>query len=355
MKIVYKLLVLNVLIAIFILNSCIDPFEFERIEPAELLVVRGQFTTTQSEHRLQIGTSGEYKRAAFVPESGALVELFAGDGSSAIYEEREAGDYYLTANSIRAVIGQSYFIKISLTDGRVYQSTPAILPAPVALDRIFFTIEDGFSANSLGVVLTKQFVNVGIEMTPPSREDGPFIKWDTENVYIFIDLSCEPMDPSRDCYITDFPNAQDVFLYDGSNSIGGQLFQKTILVKRIDETHNYRQYYSVYQKSITKDAHRYWSQVDQIVNQVGSIFDVPPAPVRGNIFNPEDRDEIVLGYFEISSADTLRITSDARSIPFQQRGTARCGNVFRRPDPLPAGCCECLTLENSTDVVPDYW
>ncbi|MFK7934147.1 MAG: DUF4249 domain-containing protein [Saprospiraceae bacterium] len=348
-------LIFGLLLLLLGFNSCIEPFQFERVEPAELLVVRGQFTTTQSEHHLQIGTSGEYKRVAFVPESGALVELFAEDGNSAVYEEREAGDYYLAANSICAVIGQSYFIKISLTDGRVYQSTPATLPAPVALDQIAFTIEDGFSANSLGVVLTKQFVNINVALTPPKQTIGPFIKWDTENVYIFIDLSCGPGEPARDCYITDFPNQQDIFLYDGSDNIGGQFFQKTVLSKRINETHNYRQYYSVYQKSITEDAHRYWSQVDQIVNQVGSIFDVPPAPVRGNIFNTEDRDEIVLGYFEVSSADTLRITTDARFIPFEQRGRPRCGNIFQRPDPLPSGCCECLVLDNSTDIPPYYW
>lgn len=351
----HTLLIISYLIIVFCLNSCIDPFDFERVEPAELLVVRGQFTTTHQEHLLQIGTSGEFKRSIFTPEVGATVQLFDGRGNVVAYEERTAGNYYLMANAMKGTVGATYHLKITLADGRTYQSIPATLPAPIPMERIFFTIDEGFSENSLGTVLTKQFVNIGVDLTPPQQKEGPFIKWDTENVYIFVDLMCGPFEPARDCYVTDFPNQQEIFLYDGSNNIGGQLFQKSVLSKRIDETHNYRQYYSVYQKSITRDAHRYWSQLDQIVGQVGSIFDVPPAPVRGNIFNTEDQDEIVLGYFEVSSADTLRITTDARTIPFQQRGRSRCGNLFQRPNPLPPECCECLLLKHSTDVVPDYW
>lgn len=50
----------------------------------------------------------------------------------------------------------------------------------------------------------------------------------------------------------------------------------------------------------------YWEKVAEVVGSTGSLFDAPPAAIPGNIFNPEDQDEVVLGYFEVTNNQTTR-------------------------------------------------
>jgi hypothetical protein len=59
-------------------------------------------------------------------------------------------------------------------------------------------------------------------------------------------------------------------------------------------------YFTVYQKVISQEAYDYWERIEIVASQSGDLFDQPPVTVEGNIFEKENPENFVLGYFEVS-------------------------------------------------------
>lgn len=68
----------------------------------------------------------------------------------------------------------------------------------------------------------------------------------------------------------------------------------------VNNTFAERHAFTVYQVSLTPEAFDYWRRIKLSINQPGSIFDTPPAPIVGDISN-EETEELALGYFEVSN------------------------------------------------------
>ena len=79
--------------------------------------------------------------------------------------------------------------------------------------------------------------------------------------------------------------------------------------RMVDNSFLYPFFFSVKQLSINREAYEYWEKIKIVINNQGSLFDIPPAPVFGNIANVEDRNEIVLGYFEVAKTKVTRINT----------------------------------------------
>lgn len=82
---------------------------------------------------------------------------------------------------------------------------------------------------------------------------------------------------------------------------------------------NSRQFQSKYsilvlQYSLTKDAHEYWSQVRDNTQGTGSLFDVQPSRVTGNIYDL-DKKKPALGFFSAHSVQEKRIFIDSDELP----------------------------------------
>ena len=65
--------------------------------------------------------------------------------------------------------------------------------------------------------------------------------------------------------------------------------------------------------SLAPNTYRYLKLLqDQSIN-TGTLADTPPAPLRGNIRNIKDANELVLGYFSTSSVSEVRVMLDRRN------------------------------------------
>jgi hypothetical protein len=63
----------------------------------------------------------------------------------------------------------------------------------------------------------------------------------------------------------------------------------------------------VNQYSLNEDEYLYWEKIQNIVGNVGGLYDVIPASVPSNIRCIEVPDEKVLGYFSVSAISSKRI------------------------------------------------
>ena len=72
----------------------------------------------------------------------------------------------------------------------------------------------------------------------------------------------------------------------------------------------------IYQHSITKEAYTFFAAIEQQENSQGGIFDPPPAALAGNLYNPEDPDEQVIGIFDASVVSSYEVVIDSADSPY---------------------------------------
>lgn len=339
------------------LSACIKEVDFDTGEPPQLLVVDGRITTNDGPQSVRLSQVSAYGSQVRVPVSGAAIRLFDEDGFLADYFEApdEAGLY--TVERLQGRVGSRYHVEIRLPGERTYRSLPEpLLPVPKADSLSYETVFEE-TQNPSGVVQNKWFINVYAHTTlEPRPEEGPYLKWEVETVHNFVPVFVGPFPPPPPyiCYITEPHNPQDILIYDGADITTPQPIQRQVGRRQIDWVLDWRHFFNVYQYSLSERAYRYWSNIDLSSNQTGTIFDVPPAAVRGNVVSEQDEQELVLGYFGAVAVDTVRLATvgaDFGAIPI----TPYCGNDFFRPSPLPAACINCRLLPNSSYDRPDYF
>jgi hypothetical protein len=72
------------------------------------------------------------------------------------------------------------------------------------------------------------------------------------------------------------------------------------------------------QYSISQGAYRFLRLVKQQAEISGSIFDPPPATLRGNMLSLDNPDEVVLGYFMAGGETSRRIYIDKNDLTYKQ-------------------------------------
>jgi hypothetical protein len=63
----------------------------------------------------------------------------------------------------------------------------------------------------------------------------------------------------------------------------------------------------VNQYSMNEDEYDYWSKLQSIFEETGSLYDITPSSIIGNIYCIDDPGEEVLGYFSVSAKTSKRI------------------------------------------------
>jgi hypothetical protein len=102
-------------------------------------------------------------------------------------------------------------------------------------------------------------------------------------------------------------------------------------------------------RSLTESAYQFWRTVSEQINNSGGIFDKPPITIKGNVFNVDNPDEQVLGFFGVSSIyeTQMYISRDhITELPF--------GVINPTYNEFP-GCRECEVGPFRTDIKPEGW
>ena len=305
-------------------------------------------------HIFNISWTSDFGKPA-IPVSGASVVIKDDQGNCGDYEEFESGKYELTAEKIQGIPGRYYNIEITFGNGRVFYSPPQVLPVPIEAGNINYKIESRQVLSSSEILIEDTFVDIFID-TPLQNDSGEIshLRWEVEEVYSFTDRTCGPFDYATTCYFNDPSDASEVLLFEnkGVQKYLKGLNVRTRLMVPFDEFGG-RHYFNVHQYTISQETFEYWEKINIVANQSGSLFDVPPAKVNGNIFERDNEQSIVLGYFEVSGQNILRTFITPREIkPFQALFTCLDWPYFRDHQ---AECCNCAVKRGNHIERPEYW
>ena len=332
--------------------SCIDRLDFLGETKEGQLVIYGLFTDVDER---QVVTVSRTALSGLAPRGvpNAKVTVVSTSGARYPYTSLKTGEYELVG--FRAIEGLSYALEV-VVDGKVYLSKYEKVPELEAEDVLSFTFENEPFRTDKPEYVFKVFSETKL----PDTRDPIYLRWTIEETYLWPlawlrGTGIPPPQPPP-CFISDVIEPNRINLFDGS---GTSTRNSTILLGRrsVDNSFQYPFFVTVKQLSITRDAYNYWERIKIVINNQGSLFDIPPAPVNGNIFNVNDSEETVLGYFEVAKTTTSRIYTTNADVPFYLLDP--CQFIPSTPDDAyPSECRSCAARAQGrswTTKAPVWW
>lgn len=346
-----------IVLATFIFQSCLKEIEFETDFNQDILVVDGILTNSDQPDIISLSFAVDYGTQVFTPFESATVRVYDSNGNSTLIQEIEPGRYQVDKMALQPQIGETYYLEIELENGKIYQSTPeTMLPVP-PIDSISFSISVEEFANDLGNIVDRNLFQMRAFTTINTENTTDFLRWDVEHVFAFEQpfLYYIPFHQAAICYVYQPLDPQVINVVDGRSFEGNTSVNAVVATKPMDYTFGFAQSYRLRQYSLSEETFEYWNNINKVSNQVGNIFDAPPAPITGNMSNINDTDEVVLGYFGVSAVSTKTLFVTKGDITPFYRPIAFCGIEPRSPrEQLPPECVACATLDN-VGARPDYW
>lgn len=335
--------------------ACLSPLDGSSDYIGGEIVVSGQISSLPESNIVYVARTSSRARLP-EPISGAHIVLYE-DGAIAqtIHEDPEvAGKYVLPG--FTATPGKTYRIEGHLPDGEKFTSASEQMPLAAGEDEISYTIEPVTFTDGEGTVSERFFINIFTSHRLPSSEEPVFFKWHVEEVYALSPTDFP--DPFGNvpptCYVTQTVDPQRVVLFSSEGTTLTMISDLPLVSREIDASFKERHYFTIYQSSLTRQAHDYWKQVDVVANQSGSIFDTPPAEVKGNITNVENPDARVHGYFQAVNQTIERFYIVPDDLPF--RLVEHCEyRAERLYNDYPTECLDCLSVRNSSYNRPAWF
>jgi hypothetical protein len=296
--------------------KCKKPYEPEVIKaPNNYLVVDGFVNMSpNSQTTITLSRSRNLQEAeTFLPEFGASVIIESRNGSA--YNLFRLTDGVYRSPSLTLSQNDQYRIKIQTQNGNQYLSdyvSPKISPQ---IDSISW--EQNTSGN----------VNLFVSSQDPAGKTR-YYRWDFVETWEYhapLEGSIG-LDGSMIYYFQLRPQAQTFkcwkdrlstsIVVGSSIALNNDVISKQPIqtIPKDDERITQRYSMLLSQYAITEDAHKYWDIVNKNSQQLGTLFDLQPSQLKGNIYSVTSSAEPVLGYLSATTITQRRIFIDNRQL-----------------------------------------
>lgn len=336
--------------------SCIDPFSVDLEQGEQLLTIEGLVTTGPGPHVIKLSRSATYGsvfQGLIRPVQGATMIIQDDQGRVIpLKEDDNKFGTYETPSSFSAEIGRAYTLQIKLVTGEVYSSSKEKVEFVPEIKKL--SIET-VQIPVKGEILFRSGAQIYAEIEDPGDQNN-FYLWRNApstyvletrpDLYILINPGFPPQPAPKPCCFICYQNEtvgnQSVFIAQDDSFNG---LTTKIPVGFIED--NGRRLVNTFrtdirQISISAEAYRFLKLVRQQTETSGSIFDSPPASIRGNMTRIDKPEELVLGYFIAGGETRKRIYIKNSDLTFNQ------------PRAIIPDDCRVLAGPNS-DLPPAGW
>jgi hypothetical protein len=342
-----------------LMAGCLSPIDLavDKFEGSGNIIIGGQISTLSDRNYVEIGISSADGHLPD-PVSGAFVVLTDNIGNTYAFQENNSKSGRYDLPNVNGISGLKYQIEVTLPNGKTYKSKVETMPLAVGMDALHHNYVTEEFIDFEGALIQGTFLKIHTKPTFPNIK--PYLcRWVVEEVYQIspVDFPDPFGSVPPDCFVTQIADAQKAALFDG-REFSSQLSSDVLLAsKQIDQTFHYKHYFTVYQSAITAESFDYWSKINVLANQVGSIFDTPPAELIGNISNSDSPNEKVYGYFQATAQTFSRFYVIRADLPENSWLQPYCeyepGRDYYEDYPLP--CQNCLNIRGSSLTRPDWF
>ena len=306
-----------IVVFLIFLKGCIEPFSPEISEDQEALVIEGTLTNEKGYQEIIISRASEYTMPQKIFVEGCLVEVIDDAGLAIQYIEGDPGHYMGWISSDFASAGKTYQVHVITPDGREYLSTPDTMLSCPNIESLYYEVEIQETENNDFPLYGIQFYT---NLYAPEEYASHFRisfkeTWEYNTPYLIryyyvgyiVDLGHET-DSLHRCWFIDMP-VHEIFTITNSNLDRSKIIKRIPLLYVSNETNRIKVAYSLLmtQYSLTEQAYNYWEEIKKQSQESGGLYEHQPYQIRGNIFNVDDSNENVLGYFFVSAIKQKRI------------------------------------------------
>jgi hypothetical protein len=299
---------LSALILVILAVACVEPFTIKTTAPTNMLVVEGVLSSQLKKHRVFLSRASQPNDNNSLPERGALVTISDQGGNIVSLTEKDAGIYETPEFSAQS--DNTYTLHIQTADGRVYSSREVPFKNGPDIGEVYAKYVYNDAQQIKGI-------QVYADTEDPTNQNH-FYRWNYIETYEvhapfpsnWVWLGANNFDFRYDgidtCYVTDtlrhtlIRSTKDL---EQDKIIG----QEVRFIPEISHILRYRYSILVQQFSLSSESYSYWENLRAMSEQQGSLSDVQPGSLFGNIVSLTDSRETVLGYFEVSKVSEKRI------------------------------------------------
>ena len=303
------------LLLCLICSSCVEPFEPVLEESQEVLVISGMISDQPGRHTLSISRSSPYKKPEFQPVEYCVVTANDQDGEMIHYIYEGEGIYSVDVPNSFLELGDAVSLMVITPDMKEYRSSyETILPCP-GFDSLYYEIQE---METLDPEKNRPGIQFYLDMSGESS-DSRNILWQVDETWeiwaalfgthlwlenrsvIAFDsrplFRCWQNHPLLQSYTATTRNlSSNEVLRMPLNFVSNE-------TDRLSVTYRLR----VKQQSLSLDAYNYFQRKNEQAVESGGMYDVQPSTVAGNLYNVNDPEEVVLGYFHASQVREKQI------------------------------------------------
>ncbi|MBC2838739.1 DUF4249 domain-containing protein [Robiginitalea sp. SC105] len=365
-------------LTLFALLACTDPVDPEFSYEEGLVYIDAFASDAEGASYVQVFESGEsFGRQTNEFLGGARVRFIRqGDGAEVLLAE--SGDRYLPPDGFAIARGEQWRLEVVLEDGRRYQSgvETAAEPVPIADLSVRYDPELVFVGDYDRRVPGHR-ISVDFQ-DPPGEENYYFWQFRSYeqlvycqvcyNYSVYRDGECftpnpdNPGPPLKEyytysceeaCWQIRYNDRVEVFSdeFTDGTQINSLPVADILLFQKRNILVNLQQY------SLGREAYRYYKTLKDLVDN-NSGFNAPiPAALLGNLFNPDNPEEYVLGRFTIASQASRDVFIERIFIEEAQLEELLLGQAeeFGSAPPPVTSSAPCQPGPYRTDVEPEGW
>ena len=276
------------------------------------LVVEG-FINPEGNSRITLNRTNKIEERKRVPESNALLQVQGEDNSLYYFSEADSGNYVLPSLQLNPSV--KYRLHITTASGKEYFSSYQIPLITPPIDSISWIRQNG-----------------GLEIFVNAHDDNAkaqYYKWNFEEtwefhsafkqniVYVPVFVNGDVQSVSIDFYNNGKNNDSIYRCWQTrvSSSIRtgttaglstARAYESLVFYPDGSEEMSVLYTINVRQHAIGKEAFEFYQKMKKNTESLGSIFDPLPSELKGNISNPNDPAELVIGFVDISAEQEQR-------------------------------------------------
>lgn len=315
----------------FIVSSCVQEYTPKLNTSDQQLVVDGKISNFPGPYTVKLSSSSDINNLTETPVTSATVVIMDLDGNQETLTETNPGTYKTSVNGIQGIVGQSYKIKIDLTNGKHYESGFEKILPPVGIENVYAEEEVQEAQNNI------EADEEGFQFYVDSKQASSsktYFYWQIEETYkyhsdyqiaYYYDGTVHDSTEQNPLGFASVQN-RDTLFYCWKTQLVPELFSfsteylSTPTVSKFpihfipftDERLQYRYSVLVKQYTISESAYIFLDKLKQQNASQSSTFSSQPFYIQGNISNTENQTEPVLGYFmAVSGTNGPRIFTQA--------------------------------------------
>ncbi len=340
-----KVLVLSMICIIF--SRCVEPFEAELEDFENYLVVNSTVTNEVKHHQVLLSRTFKFEEDGPVKEENAAVKVIENGSVEYLFEETSPG-LYQSVQEFAIVAGREYQLSIKTANGKSYISEKENLPDEVPIQEVS-TRRIVNDDNEIGVaIIVNTFGANGnsnyyrYEYEETYRYNAPF--WRQYDIEVngeivpdpFINYGFDLVERSEElktCYVTSFSNS--ILINNTNNLEEGKVVSFLLNFIKADDIRLEDRYSILVRQFVQNlETHAFYEQLKTFSESESLFSQVQPGFITGNIVSESNKNEPVVGIFEVSSITENRIFFNRE-------------DVLEEGDPGYVEPCEVITMKES--------